>query len=41
MLQADESLDFSVDLILPAALGPWRSTQLLITEMSARNLPRR
>jgi hypothetical protein len=32
------SLDFSIDLILPAALRPWESTQP-ITEMSTRNLP--
>jgi hypothetical protein len=32
------SLDFSIDLILPAALWPLGSTQLL-TEMSTRNLP--
>jgi hypothetical protein len=46
MLQAGRSrvrfpmrtLDFSVDLILPAALRPLGSTQPL-TEMSTRNLP--
>jgi hypothetical protein len=32
------SLDFSIDLILPAALCPRGSTQPL-TEMSTRNLP--
>jgi hypothetical protein len=32
------SLDFSIDLILPAALWPLGSTQPL-TEMSTRNLP--
>jgi hypothetical protein len=33
-----ESLDFSIDLILSAALWPAVSTQPL-TEMSTRNLP--
>jgi hypothetical protein len=34
----DEVMDFSIDLILPAAL--WLSSRLsLLTEMSARNLP--
>jgi hypothetical protein len=32
------SLDFSIDLILPAALRPLGSTQPL-TEISTRNLP--
>jgi hypothetical protein len=32
------SFDFSIDLILPAALRPWGSTQPL-TEMTTLNLP--